>query len=106
MKSFEEDDQIPLLPPAIDPWDLVTDDGAARVLMALPDFTDVKLRERLRVLATDAMMESTARKRSSALRKLSKILVRQNARHINDMLLLGLLSDGSEPPEVLSVTVH
>lgn len=106
MKAFEEDEALPPpLPDAIDPWDLVVDDGATRVLATLDCFKDRKLRERLRALAIGAMMASTARRRSQALRRLSDILMIRDVRHLADARLLGMLSEG-EPPEDLTAWLH
>lgn len=99
MRAFEEEDSV------IHPWDLVVDDGATRVLVALPSFKDTRLREKLRKLATDAMMAPTVRQRDNATRRLSEVLMLRDARHPADVRLLGLLSSG-EPPEDLTVRLH
>lgn len=99
MRAFEEDEGV------IHPWDLVVDEGATRVLLALPSFKDARLRERLRKLATNAMMAATTRQRGAALRRLSEVLTRRDARHLADAQLLAMLSSG-EPPEDLTVQLH
>lgn len=97
MRAFEEE--------VIHPWDLVVDEGATRVLLALPSFKDSRLRERLRKLATNAMMAATPRQRDAAVRRLSDILMLREAREGADAQLLAMLSSG-EPPEELTAVLH
>lgn len=92
--------------PGVHPWDLVVDEGATRVLAALPGVRDDALRARLRALALAAMMGATGRQRAHALRRLSRLLMRRAAKHASDARLLAMLSSGEPPDHPPGVSVH